>query len=100
VRRYSDHIAFPVRMGKEGEASADREVVNSAQALWTRPKSELTDEEYREFYKHVAHDFTEPLAWTHNRVEGKREYTTLLYVPAGRRSTCGSARRRAGSSCT
>jgi molecular chaperone HtpG len=82
VRRYSDHIAFPVRMGKEGAATTDREVVNSAQALWTRPKSELKDEEYIEFYKHVAHDFSAPLAWTHNRVEGKREYTTLLYIPA------------------
>jgi molecular chaperone HtpG len=82
VRRYSDHIAFPVRMGKEGSASADREVVNSAQALWTRSKSELEDEDYTAFYKHVAHDFTDPLAWSHSRVEGKREYTSLLYVPA------------------
>jgi molecular chaperone HtpG len=81
VRRYSDHIAFPVRMAKEGSASGDRENVNSAQALWTRSKSELKDEDYVGFYKHVAHDFTEPLAWTHNRVEGKRDYTTLLYVP-------------------
>jgi molecular chaperone HtpG len=82
VRRYSDHIAFPVRMQKEGSASTERESVNSAQALWTRSKSELNDDEYRAFYKHVAHDFTDPLAWSHNRVEGKREYTTLLYVPA------------------
>jgi molecular chaperone HtpG len=82
VRRYSDHIAFPVRMGKEGSASGERETVNSAQALWTRPKSELKDEDYVGFYKHAAHDFAEPLAWTHNRVEGKRDYTTLLYVPS------------------
>lgn len=82
VRRYSDHIGFPVRMPKEGSASGDREPVNSAQALWTRSKSDLTDEDYTGFYKHVAHDFTDPLAWSHNRVEGKREYTTLLYVPA------------------
>src|ERR1700688_4481155 len=82
VRRYSDHIAFPVRMHKEGEASLEYEDVNQAQALWTRPRSELTDEEYRDFYRHIAHDGTDPLAWSHNRVEGKREYTSLLYVPA------------------
>ncbi|MCX7056214.1 MAG: molecular chaperone HtpG [Proteobacteria bacterium] len=87
VKRYSDHIAFPVRMAKQGESGAeapvaDREAVNTAQALWTRPRTELKDEDYTEFYKHVAHDFTAPLAWSHNRVEGKREYTTLLYVPA------------------
>jgi molecular chaperone HtpG len=90
VKRYSDHIAFPVRMpakpgadaDKAGAAAAEREVVNSAQALWTRPRSELKDEDYTEFYQHIAHDFTAPLAWTHNRVEGKREYTTLLYIPA------------------
>jgi molecular chaperone HtpG len=82
VRRYSDHIAFPVRMPKEGSASDERESVNSAQALWTRSKSELGDDDYRGFYKHVSHDFADPLAWSHNRVEGKREYTTLLYVPS------------------
>ena len=89
VKRYSDHIAFPVRMASQPEPAAKeqaegggREVVNSAQALWTRPRSELKDEDYAEFYKHVAHDFTGPLAWSHNRVEGKREYTTLLYVPS------------------
>ena len=81
VRRYSDHIAFPVRMRKEGE-SHDWDTVNSATALWTRPRSEITDEEYTEFYKHIGHDATAPLAHSHNRVEGKREYTTLLYVPA------------------
>jgi molecular chaperone HtpG len=81
IRRYSDHIAFPVRMRKEGEASLEYETVNQATALWVRPRSELTDEEYRQFYQHLAHDFTEPLAWSHNRVEGKREYTSLLYIP-------------------
>ncbi len=90
VKRYSDHIGFPVRMAeqpgaaKAGEppAAARMEVVNSAQALWTRPRTELKDEEYIGFYQHIAHDSTAPIAWTHNRVEGKREYTTLLYVPA------------------
>ncbi|HEX4024258.1 MAG TPA: molecular chaperone HtpG [Steroidobacteraceae bacterium] len=82
VRRYSDHIAFPVRMRKEGAASLDYEAVNQAQALWTRPRGEVTDEEYRDFYRHIAHDGTDPLAFSHNRVEGKREYTTLLYLPA------------------
>ena len=81
VRRYSDHIAFPVLMRKEGEASLDWEPANQAQALWTRPRSDITDEEYKEFYQHIAHDFAEPLAWSHNKVEGKREYTSLLYLP-------------------
>ncbi|MBS0376588.1 MAG: molecular chaperone HtpG [Proteobacteria bacterium] len=88
VKRYSDHIAFPVRMAAApgGEAAAPaparREAVNSAQALWTRPRTEIQDDEYREFYQHVAHDFGAPLAWSHHRVEGKREYTTLLYLPS------------------
>jgi molecular chaperone HtpG len=82
VRRYSDHIAFPVHMAKQGEASLDTEVVNQAQALWTRPRTEVKDEEYREFYKHITHDGSDPLAWSHNKVEGKREYTSLLYVPS------------------
>ncbi len=81
VRRYSDHIAFPVQMRKEGEASLDYEAVNQAQALWTRPRSEVGEDEYREFYQHVAHDFEPPLAWSHNKVEGRREYTSLLYIP-------------------
>ena len=81
VRRYSDHIAFPVLMRKEGEASLDWESVNQGQALWTRPRSDIKDEEYKEFYQHIAHDFAEPLTWSHNKVEGKREYTSLLYVP-------------------
>jgi molecular chaperone HtpG len=82
IRRYSDHISFPVMMKKTGEASLDYEATNQAKALWARPRTELTDDEYGEFYKHIAHDFTTPLAWSHNRVEGKREYTSLLYVPA------------------
>jgi molecular chaperone HtpG len=82
VRRYSDHIAFPVRMPKEGAATLEYEDVNQAQALWTRPRAEITDEEYRDFYRHIAHDGADPLAWSHNRVEGKREYTSLLYLPS------------------
>lgn len=82
VRRYSDHIAFPVSMRKEGEATLEWEAVNQAKALWTRPRTEISDDEYREFYRHVGHDFADPLAWSHNKVEGKREYTSLLYVPA------------------
>ena len=82
VRRYSDHIAFPVLMPKEGDASADWEPVNQGKALWTRARTDIKDDEYQEFYKHLTHDFEEPLAWSHNKVEGKREYTSLLYVPA------------------
>lgn len=81
VRKYSDHIAFPVRMRKSGSDS-EYEVVNHAQALWTRPRTEIKDEEYKEFYKHITHDFSEPLAWSHGKVEGKKEYTALLYVPS------------------
>src|SRR5579862_676533 len=81
VRRYSDHIAFPVRLPKEG-ANLEYEVANQAQALWTRPRTEISDEEYRSFYRHVSHDGADPLIWSHNRVEGKREYTSLLYVPS------------------
>jgi molecular chaperone HtpG len=81
VRRYSDHIGFPVRMRKEGEASLEYEIVNQAKALWTLPRSEIPEEEYRQFYQYLAHDFTDPLVWSHNKVEGKREYISLLYVP-------------------
>jgi molecular chaperone HtpG len=81
IRRYSDHIGFPVRMRKEGEASVEYEVVNQAKALWTLPRTEIKPEEYKQFYQYVAHDFTDPLTWSHNKVEGKREYTSLLYVP-------------------
>jgi molecular chaperone HtpG len=79
IRKYSDHIAFPVRLARAGEAE---ETVNRAKAIWTRPRTEVTDAEYVEFYKHIAHDTEDPLIWSHNRVEGKREYTSLLYVPA------------------
>lgn len=82
IRKYSDHIAFPVRLVVGADGTDEEEAVNRAKALWTRPRSEIDAEEYVEFYKHIAHDFTDPLIWSHNRVEGKREYTSLLYVPA------------------
>jgi len=90
VRTYSDHISIPIEMkkgnsyGENGEVivSDDFEVVNEASALWTRSKNDITEEQYQEFYKHVAHDFTEPLAWSHARVEGRQEYTELLYIPS------------------
>src|SRR6266446_1554961 len=81
IRRYSDHIGFAVRMRKQGEASLEYEVVNQAKALWTLPRTQIPEEEYRQFYQYLAHDFTDPLAWSHNKVEGKREYTSLLYIP-------------------
>jgi molecular chaperone HtpG len=89
LRRYSDHISLPIQMKKE-EWDAEKseqvvkdewETVNQANALWTRSKSDITDEQYKEFYKHVSHDYEDPLAWTHNRVEGRSEYTQLLFVP-------------------
>ena len=76
-KHYSDHISIPVRMPRTGEDKG-YEVVNQATALWTRPKTELSDEEYREFYKHVSHDFSDPLSWVHSKVEGKFDYTTLF----------------------
>ncbi len=88
IRKYSDHITLPIVMKKEewkdGEqvSTDEDETVNQANALWARAKSEITDEQYTEFYKHVAHDFEDPLCWTHARVEGKQEYTQLLYIPA------------------
>ncbi len=82
IRRYSDHITLPVMMRSESEEGGETERVNSASALWARAKSEISDEEYAEFYKHVAHDWEAPLAWTHNRVEGRNEYTSLLFIPA------------------
>ncbi|RAU18425.1 molecular chaperone HtpG [Nitrincola tibetensis] len=96
VRKYSDHISFPVLMqkdtpaldaddedGEKAEVSAvpEFESVNRATALWTRSKSEVKDEDYTEFYKHISHDFTDPLTWSHNKVEGNLEYTSLLYLP-------------------
>ena len=81
IRKYSDHIGFPVSLRTAGED--ETKVVNSATALWTRSAHRRAeDEEYKEFYKHLSHDFADPLAWSHNRVEGKREYTSLLYIPA------------------
>ncbi len=84
VSKYSDHIALPVEIETTDEETGTTtwEKVNKAQALWTRNKSEITTEEYNDFYKHIAHDFTDPLIWSHNRVEGKQEYTSLLYIPA------------------
>src|SRR3954470_11990631 len=80
VRRYSDHIAFPVRMPKEGEATLEYEAVNRGTALWARSKGDIKDEEYVEFYRHLTHDSGDPLIWSHNRVEGKRDYTSLIYI--------------------
>lgn len=89
IRKYSDHISLPILMQKEEwDAEAKKmvardelETVNQASALWSRSKADITDEQYSEFYKHVSHDFQEPLSWTHNRVEGRSEYTQLLYIP-------------------
>ncbi|HSP00648.1 MAG TPA: molecular chaperone HtpG [Thioalkalivibrio sp.] len=84
ITRYSDHIPLPIRMrafDDKGEPGEEWEAVNQASALWARARNEISDEEYTEFYKHVAHDFEDPLAWSHNRVEGRQEYTTLLYIP-------------------
>ena len=91
IKKYSDHIAIPVQMEKiqppaeEGEeAKTDApewEAINDAKALWTKSRNEISDDEYNEFYRHISHDFAEPLSWSHNRVEGKHEYTSLLYIP-------------------
>ncbi|QLL15115.1 molecular chaperone HtpG [Pseudomonas chlororaphis] len=89
IKKYSDHIALPIELPKEVAAAEGEEkpaqeweTVNRASALWTRPRTEIKDEEYQEFYKHIAHDFENPLSWSHNKVEGKLEYSSLLYVPA------------------
>ena len=94
VKKYSDHIAVPVEMVKQAPPVSDEEdksdedqapefeVVNSAKAMWTRSRSDLNDEDYKEFYKHIGHDFQDPLVWSHNRVEGKLDYTSLLYIPS------------------
>lgn len=93
IKKYSDHISLPIEMRKEPETSEEDdkqetdekqpeyEIVNTATALWTRSRSEISDEEYKEFYKHISHDFSDPLTWSHNRVEGKLDYTSLLYIP-------------------
>ena len=104
IKKYSDHISLPIRMKKEEwdkekneyVATDEVETINAASALWTRPKSEITDEQYREFYKHVSHDFNEPLAWTHSKVEGRSEYTQLLYIPREAPFDLWDRERRAG----
>jgi molecular chaperone HtpG len=82
IRKYSDHIGFPVSLLENGVDDEEAKVVNSATALWTRSRKDVTDDEYKEFYKYLSHDFADPLSWSHNRVEGKKEYTSLLYIPA------------------
>ena len=84
ISKYSDHIALPVEIEDKNEedGTVTWEKINQAKALWTRNKSEISDEEYVEFYKHISHDYADPLSWTHNRVEGKQEYTSLLYIPS------------------
>lgn len=93
IKKYSDHISIPVEMLKEAAPAAEEddkadesapefEAVNTATALWTRSRSDVSDDEYKEFYRHVSHDFQEPLTWSHNRVEGKLDYTSLLFIPA------------------
>ncbi|HUE94402.1 molecular chaperone HtpG [Pseudomonas sp.] len=91
IKKYSDHIALPIELPKEQQGEdkpadvkveSEWETVNRASALWTRPRTEIKDEEYQEFYKHIGHDFENPLSWSHNKVEGKLEYTSLLYTPA------------------
>ncbi|CRM04964.1 molecular chaperone HtpG [Pseudomonas sp. 8 R 14] len=88
IKKYSDHIALPIELPKEQAAAEGEEkpaqeweTVNRASALWTRPRTEIKDEEYQEFYKHIGHDYENPLSWSHNKVEGKLEYSSLLYVP-------------------
>ena len=85
ITTYSDHISIPIKMHKQddkGELTDEWEVVNKAEALWIKPKTKITDEEYKEFYKHISHDWQDPLTWIHNRVEGNLEYTSLLYLPS------------------
>ena len=89
IGKYSDHIGIPVSIqtvvrDDEGNETEEKkwEQINKAQALWTRNKADITEEEYQEFYKYVSHDFADPLTWIHNRVEGKNDYTSLLYIPA------------------
>ncbi|MCS6119835.1 molecular chaperone HtpG [Shewanella baltica] len=95
ITKYSDHISVPVEMWQEGTPERDGpdgetipategqwKVMNKATALWMRSKADISDEEYQEFYKHISHDYTDALLWSHNRVEGKQEYTNLLYIPA------------------
>ena len=89
IRKYSDHVSLPIQMLKEEwdnesktmKTGTELETVNQANALWARNKADITDEQYREFYKHITHDFNDPLTWTHNKVEGRTEYNQLLYIP-------------------
>ena len=82
ITKYSDHISLPIQLPSQEEGKEDEfEAVNNTSALWKRPKKDISDDEYKEFYKHVAHDFGEPMLWTHSQVEGTQEYTTLLYIP-------------------
>ncbi len=89
LRRYSDHISLPVQMLKEEwndeksemVVTTEWEAINQASALWTRPRQEISDDQYKDFYKHISHDYEDPLAWTHNKVEGRSEYTQLLFIP-------------------
>ncbi len=84
IRKYSDHVAFPIRMPveKDGKPTGEFESTNAASALWTKPRAEISDEDYQSFYKSLGHDFNDALAWTHNRVEGSQSFTTLLYLPS------------------
>ncbi|BFI95463.1 MAG: molecular chaperone HtpG [Rhodanobacter sp.] len=84
IRKYSDHVAFPIRVPveKDGKPTDEWETVNDASALWAKPRNEISDDDYKAFYKSLGHDFNDPLAWTHNRVEGSQSFTTLLYIPA------------------
>ena len=91
MKKYADHISVPVFMEKQNleedvkkttKPKKEYETVNEAKALWSRSRKDISKEEYREFYKHVSHDFQDPLEWSHNKVEGKLEYTSLLYIPS------------------
>ncbi len=84
IGKYSDHVAFPIRLPKEkdGKPEEEMETVNAASALWTRQRKDISDEDYQSFYKGMGHDFNDPLAWSHNRVEGSQRFTTLLYIPS------------------
>lgn len=104
IRKYSDHINYPIKMQKMPERGEDGkeiftnelETVNKANALWSRSKNEITDEEYKEFYRHISHDYNEPLKWLHARVEGAQEYTQLLYIPSKAPFDLYDANRRYG----
>ncbi len=104
IRKYSDHINYPIKMQKMPEHDKDGneiittelETVNKANALWTRAKNDITEEEYKEFYKHISHDYNDPMRWVHARVEGAQEYTQLLYIPSKAPFDLYDANRRYG----